>query len=411
MHTTADLIIVGAGAAGLTAAIWAGRRAPGRRIVVLDGARKLGAKILVAGGGRCNVTHRAVTAADFAGSSPHAIRKVLTRFDVSETVAFFRELGVALKEESTGKLFPVTDSARTVLAALLAAAEQAGATLRHPARVETVRRTDEGQFVVAGPWGSLVAPRLILATGGRSLPKSGSDGHGYALAQALGHTLTPRIFPALVPLLLPEGHPLRALSGLSAPARLELWSGRGKRLHACKGAVLCTHFGLSGPAVLDISRHYLAAAADDPAVALTVNWLPDQTSESLEALLRDDPPGARRLLHERLPERLARALREQVGWTGADLTRPQRKQLAVLATRGPLPIVGDRGFAYAEVTAGGVPLDQLDLRALESRRCPGLHLCGELCDVDGRIGGFNFQWAWSSGFVAGTGAAAALTAV
>lgn len=185
-HNHADILIIGAGAAGLMAGIWAGRMNPERRIVILDGARKLGAKILVAGGGRCNVTHDEVTAEAFAGSSRNAIGKVLRHFDVPQVVQFFRELGVELKREETGKLFPVTDSAKTVLYALLTAAASANVTILHPRRVETVQKTEAG-FVVAGEWGEMTATNLVLATGGKSLPKSGSDGHGYTLAQQLGH--------------------------------------------------------------------------------------------------------------------------------------------------------------------------------------------------------------------------------
>ncbi|NCY01660.1 MAG: hypothetical protein EBX36_01815, partial [Planctomycetia bacterium] len=194
----ADVAIVGAGAAGLFAATWAGRtaRAAGRtrRIVAVDGARKLGAKILVAGGGRCNVTHWRVGDADFSGSTPPAIRRVLARFTADDTVAFFRAAGVDLKREDTGKLFPVTDSARTVLDALVREATRAGAALLHPARVARIDR-DGDRFLLATAAGPLAANRVILCTGGRSLPKSGSDGGGHDLAAALGHSLTDPIVP------------------------------------------------------------------------------------------------------------------------------------------------------------------------------------------------------------------------
>ncbi len=387
------------------------------RIIALDSARTLGAKILVAGGGRCNVTHHAVDVADYHGSTPGAIRTVLRRFSVTDTIEFFANLGVTLKREATGKLFPTTDSARTVLNALLGEAARVGVEVCHPWRVAGVERTGNGdEFVIRGETGELLARCVILATGGMALPKSGSDGHGYTIARGLGHTTTPRIFPALVPLTLAEGCFLRELAGLTLPATLEVRAASGKRLASRTGSVLCTHVGLSGPGVLDISREYLDALHNDPGVTLRANWAPSLNTESLDALLAErrtqsparvlaDPPA-------NLPDRLSRVLCDQAGIdpkaTGANLAREKRRALAALVTAMPLPVTGHRGFVAAEVTAGGVPLSELHLATMGSRACPGLHLCGEILDVDGRIGGFNFQWAWASGHVAGTAAAAAL---
>lgn len=407
MPTHIDIAIVGAGAAGLMTAIWAGRQNPQRQIILLDGARKLGAKILVAGGGRCNVTHDVIDEADYAGSSRKAIRKVLRRFDVPQTIAFFAELGVALKREDGGKLFPVTDSARTVLDALLNAVRACpNVRIWHPNRVEMVSKRPDGVFELAGPWGTLTADKLVLATGGKSIPKSGSDGKGYELVSGLGHGLTPHIFPALVPLKLPKDHFICSLSGITLPATFELWTGSGKRLESYRNSTLCTHFGLSGPAVLDISRYYTAALLEDPAVVLTMNWLPEMSSESFEQWLLDEHKRtAVQLLRQELPDRVAQALCTAAGIPldqfANQLTRPQRKTLVQIVTRYPLPITGDRGYNYAEVTAGGVPLTEIELKTMHSRKCENLYLCGEICDVDGRIGGFNFQWAWASGYVVG----------
>jgi predicted Rossmann fold flavoprotein len=401
-----DVLIIGAGAAGLFAATWAGRAARdlGRplEIVAVDGAKKLGAKILVAGGGRCNVTHWQVGEADFAGSTPPAIRKVLRRFTADDTVAFFRDAGVELKREETGKLFPVTDSARTVLDALVRQAEAAGATLIHPARVEAVDQVD-GRFLATTSAGPITARRVILCTGGKSLPKSGSDGGGYRLAQGLGHSLTKPIVPALVPLLLPAGHWITTLSGLTLPAEVSMLAATGKRLTSFTGSTLCTHVGLSGPSILDISRHWLIAKAADPTVRLVLNWLPGRPAEEVDRLLvATQSRGPLPFLREHLPDRLAKTLCEQAGApTTGDLPREARKKLVHLLTATPLEITGDRGFTAAEATAGGVPLTEVKLDTLESRICPGLFFAGEVLDVDGRIGGFNFQWAWASGFTAG----------
>ena len=395
-----DVVIVGAGAAGLMAGIFAARQ--GARVVLLDGAKKLGAKILVAGGGRCNVTHDVVEVNAYAGSSRNAIKKVLKQFDVDQTIAFFEDLGVTLKREETGKLFPTTDKARTVLDALLHGISQSGASIRTEHRVESITRAEQG-FTLQGKWGHINAQTVILATGGRSLPKSGSDGHGYTLAKALGHSLTERIFPALVPLTLPRDHFICQLSGLTLPTTLTVMSG--KKGQAFTNSTLCTHFGLSGPAPLDISRYYQAARFENPNATLHINWIPDLSSEQMEqALLNLNKQNPVKWLANHVPQRLAQTLCEQAKITGHDMTKQQRKTLVQVTTHYPLPITGNRGYNYAEVTAGGVPLAEVHLNRMASRQCDRLYLCGEICDVDGQIGGYNFQWAWSSGYIAGSSA-------
>ncbi len=423
--TTYDLIIVGCGAAGLMAGIWAGRtaRAAGRSLAIaaLDSATSPGAKILVSGGGRCNVTHDMVTMKDFAGSALRPVGHILQTFTVADTITFFAELGVQLKREETGKLFPVTDKARTVLDALLHAAAQAGVRLLPGHRVTGITGTPTG-FALNAIVGHLKpeicplkAPRLILATGGQSLPKTGSDGSGYALARSLGHTITPP-FPALVPLVLPQDHWLTTLSGISIDALLSVQTGRGKVLHRQAGSLLLTHFGLSGPAVLDLSRHWIAAHTTDPAATVTANLLPGQTFDQLDGHFVSQAANRPRMavaeaLRSRvhLPARLADALCQQQA--GIDprtalgqVPREARRRLAHALTALPLPVVGDRGFLFAEVTAGGVPLSEIDPATLASRKAAGLYLCGEILDVDGRVGGYNFQWAWCTGRLAGQSA-------
>jgi predicted Rossmann fold flavoprotein len=345
----------------------------------------------------------------FAGSSPNAIKKVLRSFDVGRTVAFFSELGVELKREETGKLFPATDRARTVLNALLNGAATAGAVILNPRRVEEVSRAGEG-FVVTGAWGSMGATRMILATGGMALPKSGSDGAGYVFARRLGHTTTAHIFPALVPLVVEATHFVRELSGVTLAATVEVRGSSGKKLASFTNSTLLTHFGVSGPSVLDASRHLTAARFEDPGAFMVVNFLPGETFESLDRRLTDlGGRGVVAFLRERLPGRLAELVCTAAGLgpgaTGANLSKEARRGLVRAIVEHRMPITGDRGFTHAEVTAGGVPLSEVHLETMESRVCPGLHLCGEILDVDGRIGGFNFQWAWASGFLAGTGAA------
>lgn len=441
MTEQVDIAIIGAGAAGIMAAIWAGRTlqeqggAQRFSIAALDSARRLGAKILIAGGGRCNVTHDVVEESAYAGSSRELIGRVLRRFDVPRTIAFFRDLGVELKREETGKLFPVSDDARTVLDALLCAATDAGTVLRHPFRVSTVECTGVG-FTICGGNGDggggemLHAQRLILATGGMALPRTGSDGHGYSIARSLGHSITPRLFPGLVPLTLPKDHFICGLSGVSARVTLEVRAHSGKRLASFTNSMLCAHFGISGPCTLDISRYYTDALREAQETGnrppqLVVNWLPLNTPESLDRRMIEwsrthGQSGVGGLLragsgidtHAPLPDRLIDALCRHAGITPGtpvvSLSREQRLALVRAMTNLVLPITGDRGHAHAEVTAGGVPLWELNVKAMESRFTPGLYLCGEICDVDGRVGGFNFQWAWASGHVAGCAAAESL---
>jgi len=325
MRQTFDVAVVGAGAAGLMAAIFAARE--GARVVALDGAKRLGAKILISGGGRCNVTHDVVHPADFNGSR-NAIAKVLRTFDVPATIDFFRDLGVVLKREETGKLFPVTDRAATVLDALVGAARDVGVEIRTGFRVESIEgsgrlvrsssRADETSAPHFTINGDLHAKRVILATGGRSVPKTGSDGHGYVLARRLGHTVT-NVFPALVPLVL--DHWLTKLSGTSVEVELIL---RGVN-HRERGSMLFTHFGLSGPVVLDMSRHWVEARGAGREAQLIANFLPDETFESLESQLLAANPHLTfaTFLHRRgIPERLADALGS--GMIGK-MTREQRR--------------------------------------------------------------------------------------
>ena len=394
-----DLAIIGAGAAGLTAAIFAAEAAPKARIVALDGAPRIGAKILIAGGGRCNVTHDVVGAEDFFGTR-NAVAKVLRTFPVSATVEWFRGLGVELKREETGKLFPVTDRAKTVLDALLGACR---AEVRTGARVVAVR---PGFEVELADGSSLSARRVILATGGRSVPKTGSDGLGYTLARNLGHTVT-EVFPALVPLITDRGFWTEELSGTSVMAELAVRSGTGRILARESGSLLFTHFGFSGPVVLDISRSLLFARRDDPLAGLVANFLPGITFESLDRLLLDESRKNPRatvgsVLRGRIPERLLDRLAPPL--PVAKLPKDERRSIVRYFTELPLPVDRDRGFDFAEVTAGGVPLTEVSLATMASRVCPGLYLCGEILDVDGKIGGYNFQWAWATGRLAGVSA-------
>jgi predicted Rossmann fold flavoprotein len=421
---------VGAGAAGLAAAIFAAeafhctssdRRAA--RIVLLESARSVGAKILISGGGRCNVTHYEVHPDDFNGSR-NPIRNILAAFGVDATRRWFESMGVKLKREDTGKLFPVSDSARTVVDALVGRCGQLGVEIRTGCRVDDVTRKlptvdangGQANFGVHHGNGQLAARRVIIATGGRSLPRTGSDGTGWEIVRRLGHTVTDT-HPALAPLKLAAGMFHASLSGLAAAVELSVIADR-KIIERRSGSMLWTHFGVSGPVVMDASRHFIAARAKsaDATVRMHCNFMPGDDYAAVETwLLRAAGAHSRKtlrnLLSERISERLAAAIARYCGidpaLASAQVTREQRRKLIHALTAFELPITGDRGWDFAEVTAGGVPLDEIDYRTIESRRIPGLYLIGEMLDCDGRIGGFNFQWAWATGHIAGRAAALA----
>ena len=408
-----DVAVIGAGAAGLAASIFAAEAATKgdrpQRVVLLDGAKTIGAKILVSGGGRCNVTHEVVTPTDFFGNR-HIIKNVLAAFSVEQTVKWFASLGIDLKREETGKLFPVTDKARTILTALVNRCHELGVVICPDHRVTGIEGSggSGSGCVLHHTHGTMHAWKVILATGGRSIPKSGSDGFGYSLARRLGHHVTATV-PALVPLVLEGTMFHKTLSGLSHEVELTTMV-KGRNVDSRTGSLLWTHFGISGPVVMDASRFWCLAQEQEEAVDVYGNFLSGQTQEQVRLWfmeqMRDNPRRSlAKTLAQRLPQRFAEAVIQHVGceahMTIAQLPRKDRDHLLTALTKFRFPIVQDRGWNYAEVTAGGVPLEEINFRTMESKLVPGLYLIGEILDCDGRIGGFNFQWAWATGFLAG----------
>jgi predicted flavoprotein YhiN len=402
-------------------------------VTLLNAHPKIGLKILMSGGTRCNVTHREVGAHDFHGGSRNVIARVLRAFTPEQTRAWFESLSVRLELEETGKYFPESDDAQTVLDALLGAAARAGVVTRSGARVvrlepaggrwrlgiQRVSRSaafDSGAVAGRGEatwplpetpvdeW--LEADAVILATGGLSFPRTGSDGTGYALATALGHTLEPPV-PALTPLTADD--PLcREAQGVTCEAELSLWVD-GRKRATTRGSFLITHFGYSGPAALDLSRHWHRAEGSDRRV--TASFAPPglRTAQSWAEAAQVPPRrNVRRLLATGVPEAIADALAREAGieptMLAAQVDTGRRAALIGLLTARRMPVTGTLGYEKAEVTAGGVRMNEVNPSTLESRKAPGVYLCGEILDVEGRLGGFNFQWAWSSGTVAGRGA-------
>lgn len=404
-----DLVIIGGGAAGLMAALSAAE-AGATCIRILERNATCGAKILVSGGGRCNLTNRNLSAEDFHGGSRHAIRNVLAAFDQDAAMRFFEGLGVPLTTEEDGRVFPKSNRAHDVLAALLDRAEKLGVHIETRCLVRAVRVEELG-FAIETDSGTRIAKRLLIAAGGAAFPQVGTDGSGFRLAASLGHSIVEPV-PALVPIAcgMPE---LRSLAGVTVEAELAL-SEAGREVAHSRGSLLVTHEGISGPAALDISRELSRA----PQAGLSLNLLPACDLKAIEKLLRDAisvrPRGhAASILRDRLPERLCAAI---VTISGVAPERPlnelSREEIGSLTKAfGALPLPGARtkGFEEAHATAGGVPLSEVRYQTMASRLVPGLFLAGEVLDVDGRSGGYNFQWAWSSGYLAGKTAAREVT--
>ena len=403
------VVVIGAGAAGSMAAIFAA--AAGARTVLVERTRDGGRKILISGGGRCNILPaRADESRFITDSSPNLLRKMLRSWPLPEQIAFFEEeIGLRLVEETgSAKLFPASNRARDVRDGLLALAVRNGVRLLMGALVTGFAPTAAGWRVDRDGGTPLEADAVVVATGGLSVPHTGSDGLGLKLVGALGHDVHPT-YAALTPLTA-EPAPFARLAGVSLPVTLTA-RAEGRKATAT-GGFLFTHRGYSGPAVLDVSHVAVRSRADGSTAArLNVRWTRLGAVE-WEAALR--PRGTRTVtaaLRAELPERLAGALLEaarvEPGRLLADLRRDERLRLIETLASGALPWTGDEGYKKAEVTGGGVSLAAIDPRTMESRRHPGLFLCGEMLDAFGPIGGYNFLWAWATGRAAGLGAARA----
>jgi predicted Rossmann fold flavoprotein len=381
---------------------------PSRSVALLDGAKKPGAKILISGGSRCNVTNISVTERDFWGGKSTIVRRVLRALPVADTIAFFEGIGVRLHEEADGKLFPDTNKSRDILDALLRETAAVGAILLPDHRVLDVVREGDAFRIVTNR-GDVTASTVVMATGGLSLPKSGSDGAGLEIAKRLGHTIV-LTTPALTPLVLDASDVVhRNLSGVSLNAELAVWIDGAVAIRL-QGAMLWTHFGVSGPVALDASRHLLRARIGNHDTAITVNFRPgrvldDVDAEWIQIARLHARASLQTMLATMVPASMAEALLAATAVDArtemAHLSRDDRRRLTRALVEWPLPVTGTRGYGAAEATAGGVALAEIDPATMESKKRERLFLVGEMLDVDGRIGGFNFQWAWSSAFVAG----------
>ena len=399
--------VVGAGAAGTMAAIFAA--SAGAETLLLESTRDGGRKILISGGGRCNILPAQVDERRFVtDSSPNTLRKMLRSWPLAEQIAFFEgELGLTLvEEEESAKLFPASNRARDVRDGLLALAARRGAQFLPGTTVTGLVPLPAGWKVERDGAPPLTVDAVVVASGGLSVPSTGSDGRGLAMLAALGHTIH-ATYPALTPVVA-EPPVFGALAGVSLPVTITACDGI--RQASATGGFLFTHRGYSGPSVLDVSHVAARSRMEGSSEArLSVRWTQlDETG--WEAALK--PEGTRTVagaVRRELPERLADALIEIAGVPQsrplAQLGREERRRLIDVLVRGELPWTGDEGYKKAEVTGGGVSLAEIDPRTMESRRHPGLYLCGEVLDAFGPIGGYNFLWAWATGRAAGRAAA------
>lgn len=407
-----EVIVVGSGPAGLLAASRAAER--GRRTLLLEKNRKPGVKILMSGGTRCNLTHAAdaqAVAAEF-GSQGRFLRSCLAEFGPQQLVDLIEAEGVPTKIEPGGKIFPQSDRALDIQEALVRRLKRCGAELALSEGLVELTREADG-FRLTTTRRMLSAESLILATGGQSYPGCGTTGDGYRFAAALGHSIVPT-FPALAPATT-TAEWVRELQGITVPdmsVRVIPWpheGSAGECFAQRRGSVLFAHFGLSGPAVLDVSRA-ISCRPRPRHLALECDFLPDQTAAQLEAELRqasraDGKRQIRSLVSPALPQRLVESLLGQAGVPAerraAELSKAELHNLVAALKRQPIPVTGTLGFEKAEVTSGGVALGEVDSRTLQSRLVPNLFFAGELLDLDGPIGGYNFQAAFSTGWRAG----------
>ena len=404
-----DVVILGAGAAGLFAAVFAAER--GRRVLLLEKGRKAGVKILMSGGTRCNITHHCDNRGIIAAFGPNGkfLHSALAKFTPTDVVNFFHAEGVATKVEDTGKIFPVSDRALDVQQALLRRLERSGATLALGEPALDVDGLPDVGFAVTTPLRRIECDRLLVTTGGLSFPGCGTTGDGYGFARKFGHTIVPTR-PALVPLKV-NATWLTDLKGVTLNVGLKVVDAGGKPLAARAGSMLFAHFGLTGPAPLDVSRA-VSGHPDPRILALEMDLMPDVTDVDFESFLQTETAARGKqllagVLSDRLTRRLCDAMLSAAGLpvdrTAAALSKDDRKKLVGLAKRWRVPLAGTLGYEKAEVTAGGVSLDEVDSRTMQSKRMPGLFLAGEVLDLDGWIGGYNFQSAWSTGHLAAQG--------
>jgi len=386
-----DALIIGGGAAGLMCAITAGQR--GKRVMVVEHANRVGKKILMSGGGRCNFTNTGTTPANYLSANPHFCKSALARYTPWDFIAMVERHGIAYHEKELGQLF-CDESSKLIVKMLLGECAAAGVRVETSCGIERVLHGDAGEFRLHTTYGEFSAPALVVASGGLSIPSMGASGFGYELARQFGHTVLP-IRAGLVPMTLSGKHQerLQDLSGVAFPVEANC---NDQSFH---NYMLVTHRGISGPAILQISSYW------QPGDELRLDLLPGMDALATLKQLQTDRPAAelKTVLGELLPKRFAQRLCEV--WLPnrpmRQFNEPQLREIADALANWPLIASGTEGYRTAEVTLGGIDTDELSSTTMQSRRVPGLYFIGEVVDVTGWLGGYNFQWAWASGHAAG----------
>lgn len=394
-----NVCVIGGGAAGMLAALTAAEN--GHRVLLLERQSRVGRKLLATGNGRCNLSNYHVSPAHYHGGAGFC-DFALSQFDVGETLQYFASLGLLTVSEASGRIYPMSNMAGSVLDVLRYALERPEIDLQTGQTVTAVRKMPEG-FSVKTETDTFSARRLILAAGGAAGSKVGGGMDGYRLAKSLGHHRT-ALYPSLVQLKTDPTYP-RALKGVKAQCGISICRG-SQVLARNSGEVLFTEYGVSGPAIFDLSRSVSAGGSD---LTCLLNFFPDwEEAEVLHWLSQRQAAMAAHeastLLTGSCHTRLGQMICKSAGFTNqraAGLTRDDLRRIARQATHFALPITGTCGFDQAQVTAGGLDTSEFDPRTLQSRLVPGLYACGELLDIDGDCGGYNLQWAWSSGRLAG----------
>ncbi|KFN41541.1 NAD(P)/FAD-dependent oxidoreductase [Arenimonas metalli] len=389
-----DVIVIGGGAAGLMCALTAGRR--GRRVHVVEHANRCGKKILMSGGGRCNFTNTGTTPANFLSANPHFCKSALARYRPEHFIAMVDAHGIAWHEKELGQLF-CDESSKQIVAMLLEECARAGVVVQVSCAVESVEAMAGGGYRVRTSQGPLTAPSLVVATGGLSIPSMGATGFGYELARQFGHEVLPTR-AGLVPLTLSGKHQehYAELAGVSFPVSARCGKAR------FDNALLVTHRGLSGPSILQISSYW------EPGRELRLDLLPDRDAEAWLLERQSAKPAAelKTVLGEAFPQRFAQRLCE-VWFANKPMRQYTHRELPDIARKladWPIVASGTEGYRTAEVTLGGVDTRGVSSTTMESMRAPGLYFVGEVLDVTGWLGGYNFQWAWASGHAAGQSA-------